>query len=140
MGSDGYVPLFETKKVKGSVIYKLFAVSIFVGICLIFVYRFSHIPREGEDGRWAWIGLCAAELWFSLFWVCTQALRWNRVYRCTFKDRLSQRSISLSHTQYFAVFTNYPSAKLNFVQYEFADMRLINFLGWIYLSARQTPQ
>ncbi|KAK0602130.1 hypothetical protein LWI29_030617 [Acer saccharum] len=91
MGSDGYVPLFETKKVKGSVIYKLFAVSIFVGICLIFVYRFSHIPREGEDGRWAWIGLFAAELWFSLLWVCTQALRWNRVYRCTFKDRLSQR-------------------------------------------------
>ncbi|KAL5735646.1 hypothetical protein ACOSQ2_030434 [Xanthoceras sorbifolium] len=91
MGSDGYVPLFETKKVKGRVIYRLFSVSIFVGICLILVYRFNCIPREGGDGRWAWIGLFAAELWFSLFWVCTQALRWNRVYRCTFKDRLSQR-------------------------------------------------
>ncbi|KAL5802192.1 hypothetical protein ACOSQ4_030497 [Xanthoceras sorbifolium] len=90
MGSDGYVPLFETKKVKGRVIYRLFSVSIFVGLCLILVYRFKCIPREGEDGRWVWIGLFAAELWFSLFWVCTQALRWNRVYRCTFKDRLSQ--------------------------------------------------
>ncbi|KAL5803849.1 hypothetical protein ACOSQ3_030649 [Xanthoceras sorbifolium] len=91
MGSDGYVPLFETKKVKGRVIYRLFSVLIFVGICLILVYRFKCIPREGEDGRWVWIGLFAAELCFSLFWVCTQALRWNRVYRCTFKDRLSQR-------------------------------------------------
>ncbi|KAK2640208.1 hypothetical protein Ddye_028003 [Dipteronia dyeriana] len=61
MGSDGYVPLFETKKVKGNVIYKLFAVSIFFGICLILVYRYSHIPREGEDGRWAWIDC----LWLS---------------------------------------------------------------------------
>ncbi|XP_031259719.1 cellulose synthase-like protein E1 isoform X2 [Pistacia vera] len=91
MGSDGYAPLFETKTAKGRLLYRLFAVSIFVGICWILVYRVTHIPREGEDGRWAWIGLFGAELWFSLYWVCTQALRWNCVYRCTFPDRLSQR-------------------------------------------------
>ncbi|KAK4850458.1 hypothetical protein QYF36_006932 [Acer negundo] len=32
-----------------------------------------------------------AELWFGLYWILTQALRWNQVYRSTFKDRLSQR-------------------------------------------------
>lgn len=91
MGSDAYVPLFETKRAKGRVIRRLFAASIFVGIGFIVVYRLSHRPRNGEDGRWAWIGLLGAELWFSLYWVLTQALRWNCVYRRTFKDRLSQR-------------------------------------------------
>lgn len=95
MGSDAYVPLFETKRAKGRVIRRLFAASIFVGIGFIVVYRLSHRPRNGEDGRWAWIGLLGAELWFSLYWVLTQALRWNCVYRRTFKDRLSQRSLSL---------------------------------------------
>ncbi|KAF2316448.1 hypothetical protein GH714_041789 [Hevea brasiliensis] len=49
------------------------------------------MPRKGEDGRWVWIGLLGAELWFSLYWVITQAVRWKSVFRCTFKDRLSQR-------------------------------------------------
>uniref|UniRef100_A0A2N9HJ23 Glycosyltransferase 2-like domain-containing protein n=1 Tax=Fagus sylvatica TaxID=28930 RepID=A0A2N9HJ23_FAGSY len=61
MGSDGYLPLFETKRAKG------------------------------EDGRWGWIGLLVAELWFGFYWVLTQAQRWNQVYRSTFKDRLSKR-------------------------------------------------
>ncbi|KAB1215088.1 Cellulose synthase-like protein E6 [Morella rubra] len=91
MGSNGYFPLFETRRVKGKVIYRLFAVSVFLGICLIWVYRVSHVPRRGGDGRWGWIGLLGAELWFGFYWVLTQAHRWNRVYRCTFKDRLSQR-------------------------------------------------
>ncbi|KAB1215087.1 Cellulose synthase-like protein E6 [Morella rubra] len=91
MGSDGYYPLFETRKAKGRVIYRLYALSVLVGICLIWVYRASHIPKPGEDGRWGWIGLLGAELWFGLYWVLTQAHRWNLVYRSTFKDRLSQR-------------------------------------------------
>ncbi|GMH25485.1 hypothetical protein Nepgr_027328 [Nepenthes gracilis] len=32
-----------------------------------------------------------AEIWFTLYWILTQALRWNPVYRSTFKDRLSNR-------------------------------------------------
>ncbi|GAV68834.1 EMP24_GP25L domain-containing protein/Cellulose_synt domain-containing protein [Cephalotus follicularis] len=91
MGRDGYVPLFETKKARGRIPYRIFAVSMFVAICLIWVYRVSHVPIEGENGRWVWFGLFAAELWFGFYWVLTQALRWNRVYRSTFKDRLSQR-------------------------------------------------
>nr|POF22863.1 cellulose synthase-like protein e1 [Quercus suber] len=91
MGSDEYLPLFETRRAKGRVLYRLLVVSVFVGICLIWNHRVRHIPRKGEDGRWGWIGLLGAELWFSLYWLLTQAHRWNPVYRCTFKDRLSQR-------------------------------------------------
>ncbi|KAL5548653.1 hypothetical protein UlMin_003884 [Ulmus minor] len=86
-----HLPLFETKRAKGRFIYRLFAVSIFVGICLIFVYRVNHIPKPDEDGRWAWIGLLVAELWFCFYWLLTQAVRWNRTYRHTFKERLSKR-------------------------------------------------
>ncbi|PQQ05394.1 cellulose synthase-like protein E1 [Prunus yedoensis var. nudiflora] len=51
----------------------------------------SHIPKAGEDGRFGWIGLLGAELWFGFYWILTQASRWSPVYRHTFKDRLSQR-------------------------------------------------
>ncbi|KAG8657788.1 hypothetical protein MANES_03G090316v8 [Manihot esculenta] len=91
MGSDKYMPLFETKRAKGRVLYRLFAGTLFTGICFIWAYRVGNIPKRGEDGRWVWIGLLGAELWFGFYWVLTQALRWNRVYRCIFKDRLSQR-------------------------------------------------
>ncbi|KAL5548649.1 hypothetical protein UlMin_003880 [Ulmus minor] len=93
MGKKGqqYLPLFETKRAKGRIKYRLFSVSIFVGICLILVYRVNHIPKPDEDGRWVWIGLLVAELWFGFYWLLTQALRWNLVYRYTFKNRLSKR-------------------------------------------------
>ncbi|KAB2604982.1 hypothetical protein D8674_038931 [Pyrus ussuriensis x Pyrus communis] len=91
MGNEGYLPLFETRRAKGTVLYRVFAASIFAGICLIWVYRLSHIPKAGEDGRYGWIGLLGAEIWFGFYWLLTQASRWNRVYRYTFKDRLSQR-------------------------------------------------
>ena len=84
-------PLFETKRARGLVFFRSFAVTLFVGICLILFYRVSNIPRDGEEGRWVWIGLLGAELWFGFYWVLTQALRWNQVHRLTFKDRLSQR-------------------------------------------------
>ncbi|EXB36044.1 Cellulose synthase-like protein E1 [Morus notabilis] len=83
--------LFETKRYEGRFIYRLFAVTILVGICLIWAYRVCHIPKQGENGRWAWIGLLGAELWFGFYWIVTQGLRWNPAYRRTFKDRLSKR-------------------------------------------------
>ncbi|ONH99324.1 hypothetical protein PRUPE_6G024800 [Prunus persica] len=91
MAKEEHLPLFETKKAKGRVLFRIFAASIFAGICLIWVYRVSHIPKAGEDGRFAWIGLLGAEIWFGFYWLLTQASRWNPVYRHTFKDRLSQR-------------------------------------------------
>lgn len=107
MASDDHqhLPLFETRRARGRIIYRVFAATVFTGICLIWAYRLSYIPRKGEDGRWVWLGLLAAELWFGLYWVVTQALRWNQVYRLTFKDRLSHRLVSLlcaSHC-YFAL-------------------------------------
>ncbi|KAM5582646.1 cellulose synthase-like protein E1 [Rosa sericea] len=91
MGEERYLPLFETTRAEGRVLYRLFAVSVFVGICLIWVYRVTHIPKAGEDGRFGWMCLFAAELWFSFYWFVTQVTRWSRIYRHTFKDRLSQR-------------------------------------------------
>ncbi|XP_023535776.1 cellulose synthase-like protein E1 [Cucurbita pepo subsp. pepo] len=89
MGSEGYSPLFETKAAKGRVAYRVFAASIFVGICLIWSYRVKFVG--GGGGRWGWLGLFAAEIWFGFYWVITQAPRWNPIRRRTFKHKLSQR-------------------------------------------------
>ncbi|KAK9269762.1 hypothetical protein L1049_001540 [Liquidambar formosana] len=95
MGGDGgrveALSLFETKEARGRVAYKLFSSTIFMGICLIWVYRLINIPRSGEEGRWAWIGLFVAEFWFGLYWIVTQSVRWNVVYRYPFKERLLHR-------------------------------------------------
>ncbi|XP_020232856.1 cellulose synthase-like protein E1 [Cajanus cajan] len=85
-----YSPLFETRRGRGSLIYRPFAISLFVAICFIWFYRISH-STKGEDGKWAWLGMFAAELWFGFYWLLTQAFRWNLVFRHPFKDRLSQR-------------------------------------------------
>ncbi|URE28809.1 cellulose synthase-like protein [Musa troglodytarum] len=88
---DGEV-LFETKRAKGRIWYKLYFCSVLAGLCMIWVYRAIQIPGGGGGGRWwAWIGIFGAELWFSLYWILTQAVRWNPTYRYTFKERLSQR-------------------------------------------------
>lgn len=92
MGGEGYIPLFETTRGRGTVVYRVFASTIFLGICMIWAYRVSHVPSEPEHGPiWVWFGLLAAELWFGLYWVLTQACRWSLIYRRTFKDRLSRR-------------------------------------------------
>ncbi|KAL6332717.1 hypothetical protein AAG906_010057 [Vitis piasezkii] len=65
MGRDGHLPLFETKTSKGRILFGLYAVSTFVGICLICVYRLTHLPEEGEVGRWPWIGWFLSELWYE---------------------------------------------------------------------------
>ncbi|MED6159326.1 hypothetical protein PIB30_041324 [Stylosanthes scabra] len=88
-GGMGYSPLFETKKGRGRIMYRSFAISLFVAIFFIWVYRVSHIPSNNK--KWVWLGLFGAELWFGFYWVLTQALRWNLVFRKTFKNRLSQR-------------------------------------------------
>ncbi|XP_074562835.1 cellulose synthase-like protein E6 isoform X1 [Curcuma longa] len=88
--TSGHRPLFATQAARGRTAYKLFASSMLVTICLVLIYRVTHAPEAGESGRWAWLGMLAAELWFSFYWILTQSVRWNPVYRTTFKDRLSQ--------------------------------------------------
>ncbi|XP_075671540.1 cellulose synthase-like protein E6 isoform X2 [Castanea sativa] len=90
-GEEALLPLFETKEARFRGAYKVFASTVFVGICLIWVYRLTHIPRAGEQGRWAWIGMFMAELWFGLYWILTQSCRFKVVYNYPFKERLSSR-------------------------------------------------
>lgn len=91
MGNDEYFPLFETKQAKGRLIYRVFATSIFVAICMIWIYRATFMPMKVEEGRWGWIVLFMAEIWFSFYWFLTQVLRWDCIYRYSFKDRLNKR-------------------------------------------------
>ena len=97
MGNDDHPPLFVTKSAKGRTLVRFYALIILVCTCLIFVYRLSHIPAKQEAGRWAWVGLFLSELWFGFYWFLTIIVRWNPIYRCTFKDRLSHRYLSLFH-------------------------------------------
>ncbi|XP_030971445.1 cellulose synthase-like protein E6 isoform X3 [Quercus lobata] len=91
MAKDDNLPLFETKLAKGRILFQFYSLLIFVGTCFIFAYRLSHIPAKGEPGRWAWMGLFFSELWFCFYWFATTVVRWNPIYRNTFKDRLSHR-------------------------------------------------
>ncbi|KAJ3679099.1 hypothetical protein LUZ60_017110 [Juncus effusus] len=85
-------PLFETKIKEGRRIwYNLYALTVLVSICMVWIYRALNIPSKGEKGRWAWIGLFLSELWFGLYWLISQSLRSNLVYRSTFKEKLSIR-------------------------------------------------
>ncbi|KAF9679331.1 hypothetical protein SADUNF_Sadunf06G0003900 [Salix dunnii] len=92
MGNNyGYLPLFETKSPGRPFLIKLYVLTIFVAVCMIWVYRVRYLPVEGVLERWTWIGMFFAELWFSIYWFITHLVRWNPICRCTFKDRLSQR-------------------------------------------------
>ncbi|KAL7592944.1 hypothetical protein Lser_V15G31936 [Lactuca serriola] len=86
---DEHIPLFETKQAKGRTLFKLYTASMSMAICLICVYRATHTPEKGKTGRYLWIGLFMAELWFTFYWLITQLVRWNPVTHQTFKDQLS---------------------------------------------------
>ncbi|KAK1424136.1 hypothetical protein QVD17_19453 [Tagetes erecta] len=81
------LPLIETKPIKGRLAYKLYASSVFVGICLIWAYRFSHFPAT--IGRCAWLIISLSDLWFGLYWLLSQSLRFNPISRSTFNQRLT---------------------------------------------------
>ncbi|XP_044497378.1 cellulose synthase-like protein E1 [Mangifera indica] len=94
MESKDYVPFFDTKPAKGRVLFRLYAASMFVAICMVFAYRVSYFPSSLEGQlveRWAWSGMFLAELWFSWYWFLILVNRWNTIYRYPFKDRLSLR-------------------------------------------------
>ncbi|KAF5950407.1 hypothetical protein HYC85_012400 [Camellia sinensis] len=72
--------LFETRVGKKSrVAYRIFGFTVFIGICVIWVYRLTHIPIA-EQGRWAWIGMFMAELWSGFYWIITLSVRLNKLY------------------------------------------------------------
>jgi hypothetical protein len=86
--------LFATEKHGGRALYRLHAVTVFLGICLLLCYRATHVPAAGSGGRAAWLGMLAAELWFGFYWVITQSVRWCPIRRRTFHDRLAARSVT----------------------------------------------
>ncbi|KAA3486460.1 cellulose synthase-like protein E6 isoform X2 [Gossypium australe] len=88
MGKNGYLPLFETRPARGLVFFRSYAASIFIGICFICFHRVSYFP---ETERWVWVGMFVVELWFSFYFFITVIVKWNPVFRSTFKDRLSSR-------------------------------------------------
>ena len=78
MGNNDNLPLFVTKSAKGPILFQFIALTIFVGICLISVYRLTHIPERKEAGRWAWMGLFLSGLWFFfIYWFFTMVVRLN---------------------------------------------------------------
>ena len=87
--------LFATESVGGRAVYRLDAVTVAVGILLVLYYRATSVPAAGE-GRAAWLGMLAAELWYSAYWVVTQSVRWSPVRRRTFRDRLAARYVLVS--------------------------------------------
>ncbi|XP_016723288.1 cellulose synthase-like protein E1 isoform X4 [Gossypium hirsutum] len=91
MAENEYVPLFETRQVKGRILFRYIAASILLGICFIIMYRIRYFPVGGKAERWTWIGLFLSELWFSFYWLLTTVCRWNAVIRIPFIHRLSQR-------------------------------------------------
>ena len=104
MGSNGYLPLFETRPARGLVLFRLYVASIFIGICFIWFFRVSYFPVEGKTERWAWVGIFLAELWFSFYFFITLVVRWNPVFRYTFKNRLSSRSLLINFLLPFFLF------------------------------------
>ncbi|CAL0315927.1 unnamed protein product [Lupinus luteus] len=84
------VGLFERKEGRKRGIYKVFASTIFAGICLIWVYRLRNIPND--DARyWYWLLLFMSELGFGLYWIITQSVRWRIVYHTPFRHTLLNR-------------------------------------------------
>jgi hypothetical protein len=86
--------LFATERVGGRAVYRLHAVTVAAGILLVLYYGATHVPSTGE-GRAAWLGMLAAELWYSFYGVVTQSVRWSPLRRNPFRDRLAARSVWL---------------------------------------------
>ena len=93
--------LFTTEKHGGRALYRLHAVTVFLGICLLLCYRATHVPAAGT-GRAAWLGMLAAELCFAFYWVITQSVRWCPIRRRTFVDRLAARFVCM-HASYIMI-------------------------------------
>ncbi|KAM3276007.1 hypothetical protein ACQJBY_044402 [Aegilops geniculata] len=87
---EGSRRLFETETHGGRAAYRLHAVTGAAGILLLLYYRATRVPAAGE-GRAAWLGMLAAELWYAAYWVVTQSVRWSPVRRRPFIDRLAAR-------------------------------------------------
>ncbi|PON86296.1 hypothetical protein TorRG33x02_178620 [Trema orientale] len=91
-GVEDPVVLFETRGARFRGVYKVFASTIMIGICLIWYYRLTNIPSSSALRTWlAWIGVFMAEVCFGLYWIITQSVRWSLLRFHPFKERLTKR-------------------------------------------------
>ncbi|KAM6579268.1 hypothetical protein CsatA_003042 [Cannabis sativa] len=74
---------------------RVFSSSIMVGICFIWYYRIININNINYNYNYRllgyWIGMFLSELFFGLYWIITQSVRWNFIRFHPFKQRLSLR-------------------------------------------------
>ncbi|KAE8684050.1 Cellulose synthase-like protein E1 [Hibiscus syriacus] len=91
MAKIEYAPLFETRQLKGRILFRSVAASILLAISFVFLYRVRFFPVGGKVERWTWAGMFVSELWFTFYWLLTTVCRWNCVYRIPYIHRLSQR-------------------------------------------------
>ncbi|KAK1435579.1 hypothetical protein QVD17_01345 [Tagetes erecta] len=93
MDEENSSGLFETHRGKGRKIHRLYATTVLVSIVWIWVYRAMQKPPVygGRSWWWMWMGMFVAEIWFGLYWLLTQSVRWDPTYRRTFKQKLSLR-------------------------------------------------
>jgi hypothetical protein len=83
--------LFATESVGCTkALHRLHAATVLAGIWLALCYRAAQVPAAGGS-KAVWLGMLGAELWFGLYWIVTQSVRWSPVRRRTFKDRLAAR-------------------------------------------------
>ncbi|KAE8684051.1 Cellulose synthase-like protein E1 [Hibiscus syriacus] len=92
MGSRVHLPLFETRLANGLLFFRFYAASIFITIFFICFYRLTCFPlQQGKIQSLSWFGMFLSELWFGFYFFTTVVVRWNPVFRSTFKSRLSSR-------------------------------------------------
>ncbi|KAK1391587.1 cellulose synthase-like protein E6 [Heracleum sosnowskyi] len=82
---------------------RAFAASTLLALLSVWLYRCMYLfcpsflltstlnDHRIHNHGLVWIGMIAAEVWFGLYWILTQAARWNPIYRRTFKDNLTNR-------------------------------------------------
>uniref|UniRef100_A0A7N2R8K6 Cellulose synthase-like protein E1 n=1 Tax=Quercus lobata TaxID=97700 RepID=A0A7N2R8K6_QUELO len=112
-GEDAVMlPLFETKEARFRGAYKVFAFTVFVGICLIWVYRLTHIPRAGEQGRWAWIVVYNHPFKERLSNRCKDKLPSVDIFLCTADPKMEPPTMVIN-TVLSVMSYNYPPEKLS---------------------------
>ncbi|CAH8347192.1 unnamed protein product, partial [Eruca vesicaria subsp. sativa] len=89
-------PLFTTRRrTGGQVAFRVYAASVFGCLCCIWFYRvtvpFEIVENRTGFFRFIWLVMLSLEIWFGLYWLLVQSLRWNPVSRSTFTDRLYRR-------------------------------------------------
>ncbi|XP_031478906.1 cellulose synthase-like protein E6 [Nymphaea colorata] len=87
------IPLHSSRRGRrrGRGMYRLLAGINLAGMVAVLFYRVTNIPHESLSLRLLWAAMTLSELWFVLYWIMNQAVRWDPIYRSTFKDRLSLR-------------------------------------------------